>query len=95
MRGGSPRRREELAQARWEEFDSREEPHHSRFTVATVRVKMNASAKLEKQPTYKVPLLWLRSKVAQLLQLAPDVILANGTPAAKTMQQASRSLACR
>jgi putative ABC transport system substrate-binding protein len=32
---------------------------------------------------------WLRSMAVQLLQLAPDVILANGTPAAKTMQQAS------
>jgi ABC-type uncharacterized transport system substrate-binding protein len=27
-----------------------------------------------------------------LLQLAPDVILANGTPAAKTMQQGSRTV---
>src|SRR6202048_5263415 len=35
---------------------------------------------------------WLRSKAAQLLQLPPDVILANGTPAAKTMQQASRTV---
>ena len=35
---------------------------------------------------------WIRSKAAQLLQLAPDVILANGTPAAKTMQQASRTV---
>ncbi len=32
---------------------------------------------------------WLRSAAAQLLRLAPDVIVANGTPAAKTMQQAS------
>ena len=29
---------------------------------------------------------WLRSAAAQLLRLAPDVILANGTPAANTMQ---------
>jgi putative ABC transport system substrate-binding protein len=35
---------------------------------------------------------WIRSAAAQLLQLAPDVILANGTPAAKTMQQASRTV---
>ena len=35
---------------------------------------------------------WLRSAAAQLLRLAPDVILANGTPAAKTMQQASRTV---
>ena len=28
----------------------------------------------------------------QLLRLAPDVILANGTPAAKTMQQATRTV---
>jgi putative ABC transport system substrate-binding protein len=33
---------------------------------------------------------WIRSAAAQLLQLAPDMILANGTPAAKAMQQASR-----
>jgi ABC-type uncharacterized transport system substrate-binding protein len=35
---------------------------------------------------------WIRSAAAQLLRLAPDVILANGTPAAKTMQQASRTV---
>ena len=28
---------------------------------------------------------WIRSAAAQLLRLAPDVILANGTPAARTM----------
>src|SRR5215467_11072207 len=33
---------------------------------------------------------WLRSAASQLLQHAPDVVLANGTPAAKTMQLASR-----
>jgi putative ABC transport system substrate-binding protein len=35
---------------------------------------------------------WIRSAATQLLRLAPDVILANGTPAAKTMQQASRTV---
>src|ERR1700738_1756690 len=35
---------------------------------------------------------WIRSAAAQLLQVAPDVILANGTPAAKTMQQASHTV---
>jgi putative tryptophan/tyrosine transport system substrate-binding protein len=35
---------------------------------------------------------WLRSAAAQLLRQAPDLILANGTPAAKTMQQASRTV---
>jgi len=35
---------------------------------------------------------WIRSAAAQLLRLAPDVILANGTPAAKTMQQESRAV---
>ena len=35
---------------------------------------------------------WIRSAGAQLLRLAPDVILANGTPAAKTMQQASSTV---
>src|SRR3974390_2774575 len=33
---------------------------------------------------------WINSGASQLLQMAPDVILANGTPAARTMQQASR-----
>src|SRR5579871_4644048 len=32
---------------------------------------------------------WMRSAAAQLLRLSPDVILANGTPAAKTMQESS------
>jgi putative tryptophan/tyrosine transport system substrate-binding protein len=35
---------------------------------------------------------WLRSAAAKLLQLAPDVIMANGTPAAKTMQQLTRTV---
>jgi len=35
---------------------------------------------------------WIRSTAAQLLRLAPDVILANGTPAARTMQQANRTV---
>jgi putative ABC transport system substrate-binding protein len=35
---------------------------------------------------------WIKSTAAQLLQLAPDMILANGTPAARTMQQASRTV---
>jgi putative ABC transport system substrate-binding protein len=35
---------------------------------------------------------WLRSAAAQLLRLAPVVILANGTPAAKAMQQATRTV---
>jgi putative ABC transport system substrate-binding protein len=35
---------------------------------------------------------WIRSAGAQLLRLAPDVILANGTPAARTMQQSSRTV---
>jgi putative tryptophan/tyrosine transport system substrate-binding protein len=35
---------------------------------------------------------WIRSAAAQFLRLTPDVIVANGTPAAKTMQQASRTV---
>jgi putative tryptophan/tyrosine transport system substrate-binding protein len=35
---------------------------------------------------------WLRSAAAQLLRQGPDVIVANGTPAARTMQQASRTV---
>jgi len=35
---------------------------------------------------------WIRSAATQELRLAPDVILANGTPAARTMQQTSRTV---
>src|SRR5436190_8252671 len=35
---------------------------------------------------------WIQSAAGQLLRLMPDVILANGTPAARTMQQASRTV---
>jgi ABC-type uncharacterized transport system substrate-binding protein len=35
---------------------------------------------------------WIRSAAAQLMRLAPDVIVANGTPAARTMQQSSRTV---
>jgi putative tryptophan/tyrosine transport system substrate-binding protein len=35
---------------------------------------------------------WIRSAATQLLRLSPDLVLANGTPAAKTMQQASRTV---
>jgi putative ABC transport system substrate-binding protein len=35
---------------------------------------------------------WIRSAAARLLALAPDVILANGDPAARTMQQSSRTV---
>jgi putative tryptophan/tyrosine transport system substrate-binding protein len=35
---------------------------------------------------------WIRSAAAQELRLSPDVILANGTPAAKMMQQTSRTV---
>src|SRR5262245_21015156 len=35
---------------------------------------------------------WIRSAAMQMLRLVPDLILANGTPAAKTMQQLSRTV---
>jgi len=35
---------------------------------------------------------WIQSAATRLLQLAPDVILANGTPAARIMQQSSRTV---
>jgi putative ABC transport system substrate-binding protein len=35
---------------------------------------------------------WIRSAAAQLLRLAPDVILANGDPAARTVQQSTRTV---
>jgi putative ABC transport system substrate-binding protein len=35
---------------------------------------------------------WIRSSAARLVALAPDVILANGTPAARIMKQSSRTV---
>jgi putative ABC transport system substrate-binding protein len=35
---------------------------------------------------------WIRSAAEQLLRLAPDAIVANGTPSAKTMQQVSHTV---
>ena len=35
---------------------------------------------------------WIRAAAAQLMQVAPDIILANGTPAARVMQQSSRTV---
>src|SRR5947208_10114044 len=35
---------------------------------------------------------WIRSAAAQLLRLAPDVILANGDAAARTVQQSTRTV---
>jgi putative tryptophan/tyrosine transport system substrate-binding protein len=35
---------------------------------------------------------WIRSAAAQLLQLSPDAIVANGTPSAKTMRQMSSTV---
>jgi putative tryptophan/tyrosine transport system substrate-binding protein len=35
---------------------------------------------------------WIRSATAQLLRLAPDVILANGDAAARTVQQSTRAV---
>src|SRR5262245_16950812 len=35
---------------------------------------------------------WIRSAGARLLRAAPDVILANGTPAARTMQHLTRTV---
>jgi putative ABC transport system substrate-binding protein len=35
---------------------------------------------------------WIRSAATQLMRLAPDAIVANGTPAARTMQQISSTI---
>jgi integrase len=56
-------RRDELALAKWSEFDARDEP--SLFTVPTERTKMKASAKLTKKPVYKVPLVPLAQRLVK------------------------------
>jgi integrase len=59
-------RREELALAQWSELDSREAP--TLFTVPTARVKLKASAKLDKKPVYKVPLPPLAQRILKGLR---------------------------
>jgi hypothetical protein len=57
-------RREELALAQWSEFDS----ELTLFTVPTARVKLKASAKLDKKPVYKVPLPPLAQRILKGLR---------------------------
>jgi integrase len=67
-------RRDELAQARWSEFDSREEP--TLFTVPTERVKMKAAAKLIKKPTYRIPLPPLAQRIVRGLKGGDELVFA-------------------
>ena len=59
-------RRDELALARWTEFDSRDEP--TLFTVPTERVKMKAETKAKKKPAYRVPLPLLAQRIIRGLR---------------------------
>jgi integrase len=52
-------RRDELAKARWSEFDDQ----LTLFTVPAERVKLKASAKLEKRPVYRVPIVPLAQRI--------------------------------
>ena len=54
-------RRDELAEAKWSEFDSADAP--TVFTVPTERVKLRAEAKRRKKPVYIVPLAPLAQRI--------------------------------
>jgi integrase len=69
-------RRDELAQSEWSEFDS----ELTLFTVPTSRVKMKASAKLEKQPVYKVPLPQLAQRLLKRLRQDRTMVFKNLDP---------------
>jgi integrase len=68
-------RRDELAEARWSEFDSPQEP--TLFTVPTERVKMKASAKLTKKPVYRVPLPSLAQRIVRGLRGNGELVFPN------------------
>jgi integrase len=59
-------RKDELAEASWNEFDSKDEP--TLFTVPTERAKMKAAAKLIKKPVYRVPLPPLAQRILKGLR---------------------------
>ena len=56
-------RREELALARWSEFEFNKDGEPVLFTVPSARVKMKAARKLEKHPVYRVPLPPLAQRI--------------------------------
>ena len=59
-------RREELAEAKWREFDNADAP--TIFTVPTERVKLSAEAKRRKKPVYIVPLAPLAQRILKGLK---------------------------
>jgi integrase len=65
-------RRQELALAKWSEFTPQDEP--SLFTVPTERVKLKASAKLEKQPKYLIPLPKLAQRLLRGLRREGELV---------------------
>lgn len=76
-------RKDELALAKWSEFDSRDEP--TLFTVPTERVKMKAQSKLKKKkPVYKVPLPPLAQRLVKGLHRDGDLVFP-GLQAEKLM----------
>jgi integrase len=65
-------RRDELAEARWSEFDNPTEP--TLFVVPSERVKMKALTKIKKHPTYKVPLPPLAVRILKGLRREGELL---------------------
>jgi len=59
-------RRNEMALARWSEFDDLSHP--GLFTVPTERVKMKAASKLKKKPVYRTPLPPLAQRILRSIR---------------------------
>jgi integrase len=77
-------RKEELAQARWTEFDDPETP--TVFTVPTERVKMGAEAKRRKRPVYVVPLPPLAQRIMKGLPKRDARVFPNFNPDSSGLQ---------
>ena len=65
-------RRDELAEAKWAEFDNPDRP--TIFTVPTERVKMKAETKRLKRPVYIVPLPPLAQRILKGFKRDGDIV---------------------
>lgn len=72
-------RKEELAGARWREFDDPAVP--TLLTIPTVRVKMQASAKSRKRPVYIVPIVPLAQRLFKSLARRDETLVFPGLDA--------------
>ena len=65
-------RRDELAEARWSEFDNTDAP--TIFKVSTERTKLKAAAKADKKRVYTVPLVPLAQRILRGVKRDGDLV---------------------